>query len=438
MIALLLAGHGSHISPHTAGLVWSYVDRLRESGAADEITACFWKEPPSFRQALDMLCSETVIVVPVLAANGYFARTVIPAEMGLDGPLTLRGARRIHYTRPLGLHEGLGEVLYSRVTEAMNLHGLDAKELAVAVIGHGTRRDPRSREAARRQSRNLAATLPGVQVLDAFLDDDPSIASIYERTDKQSILAVPWFLAPGSHVSIDLPRELGLPPGATSGICHGRSVYYLGTPGTAEEVCGLILDLARACEPGVGTGVRGSVWSGFPRRGVRSLAEQVCRRRELSFGELRLTGERVRPESTGDEGESVSSPARLRRLVREGPFRPLPEARDLPGGWQVEIQTPEQLAAVVETVYPGTLADRHAMQQGEVSSESLADLATRQTGIFRNVDRLSGATVRRVTGELCDNCIRQPVWSGAIASPVEPPCRRPCNLWLSRAILEAE
>ena len=253
----------------------------------------------------------------------------------------MRDGRRIHYTPPLGLHPRLGDLLYARVRAAMQQYGLGPGELAVAVIGHGTRREPRSRGAARQQSRSLAARLPGVAVLDAFLDDEPSIASIYERTDRPAILAIPWFVAQGSHVSSDVPRELGLSPGgATGGIRHGRSVYYLGTPGTADEICNLILDLARDCEPSVGTGKTGSVWSAFPRRGARSPGQELRRQRELTFGELRLTETLVRPDSDDCDGETVSSPAQLRRLVREGPFRPLPEARGLPAGWQVEIEDP--------------------------------------------------------------------------------------------------
>ena len=123
MNALLLAGHGSHISPHTAGLVWSYVDRLRALGIADEVGASFWKEAPAFSQVLDSFCSDTVIVVPALAADGYFARTVIPAEMGLSGPLTCRGTQCIHYTQPLGLHPRLGDVLHNCVSDLMTEQG---------------------------------------------------------------------------------------------------------------------------------------------------------------------------------------------------------------------------------------------------------------------------------------------------------------------------
>ena len=31
-VALILAGHGSHISAETAGVVWRYADRLRRLG----------------------------------------------------------------------------------------------------------------------------------------------------------------------------------------------------------------------------------------------------------------------------------------------------------------------------------------------------------------------------------------------------------------------
>ena len=39
--ALVLAGHGSHLSPDTAGVVWEQVDKLRALKVADEVTAAF-------------------------------------------------------------------------------------------------------------------------------------------------------------------------------------------------------------------------------------------------------------------------------------------------------------------------------------------------------------------------------------------------------------
>ncbi|RMG79916.1 MAG: cobalamin biosynthesis protein CbiX, partial [Chloroflexi bacterium] len=52
-VALILAGHGSHIRHQTAGIVWQYVDQLRRLGVAHEVTACFWKEQPAYYEVLD-------------------------------------------------------------------------------------------------------------------------------------------------------------------------------------------------------------------------------------------------------------------------------------------------------------------------------------------------------------------------------------------------
>jgi hypothetical protein len=91
--ALVLAGHGSHISAETAGVVWRYVDRLREMGVADEVTAAFWKEMPSFHTVLDMLEAADITIVSMFTAQGYFTETVIPVEMGLSGE-TPKAARQ--------------------------------------------------------------------------------------------------------------------------------------------------------------------------------------------------------------------------------------------------------------------------------------------------------------------------------------------------------
>src|SRR5215813_8298367 len=108
--ALILAGHGSHISPSTAGIIWQRVDELRALGVADEITAAFWKEMPSFHGVIHSLNADDITIVPLFTAQGYFTRTVIPAEMGLDGAITRRDGRTLRYTRTLGEHPYLGFV----------------------------------------------------------------------------------------------------------------------------------------------------------------------------------------------------------------------------------------------------------------------------------------------------------------------------------------
>ncbi|MEY4167179.1 MAG: hypothetical protein RIR52_1003, partial [Acidobacteriota bacterium] len=134
--ALILAGHGSHISPNSAGLVWRQVDHLRSLGVADEVTAAFWKERPSFARVLETLTAESVTIVPLFTAHGFFTRSVIPAEMGLAGELTVRDGREIRYAAPLNEHPHLAEVVRDRVGSALRNYRLPTDQTAVAIIGH--------------------------------------------------------------------------------------------------------------------------------------------------------------------------------------------------------------------------------------------------------------------------------------------------------------
>src|SRR4051794_33513362 len=239
--ALVLAGHGSQLSPETAGIVWEQVDKLRKHNVADEVTAAFWKETPSFHQVINTLAADEVTVVPVFTAQGYFTQTVIPAEMGLSGRLTERDGRTIRYTPTLSEHPYLSRIVRQRVATALAQSGADASNVAVAIIGHGTRRSPESRRATLDQAdqvRDLAA-----ESLAVFLDDSPSISDIYRLTTRPVIIAVPFFLALGSHTTIDVPTELGFPSGSVFGQVNGREVHYTLPVGVGADLDQTILEL---------------------------------------------------------------------------------------------------------------------------------------------------------------------------------------------------
>ena len=206
-IALILAAHGSHISANTAGIVWSYVDRLRSLGVADEITACFWKESPAFSQVLDTIAADEVVIVPVFTARGYFTGEVIPTELGFKGNATIRNGKRIHLTPPVGEHLHLQSIVEGRLRETIEHNGLSAAETAVAIIGHGTRRNRQSRDTARSQAKRIRELNWMREVVDVYLDDEPDIPSIYRNTRAANIIALPYFLADGSHVRLDVPAR---------------------------------------------------------------------------------------------------------------------------------------------------------------------------------------------------------------------------------------
>lgn len=434
MTGLILAAHGSHISPDTAGIVWSYIDQLRQWGVADEITACFWKESPAFNQVLDTLESDEIVVVPVFTATGYFSQTVIPAEMNLTGPFTHRAGRTIHYTRTIGEHPYLNQIVRQRIADVIEQAQLDENDIAIAVIGHGTPRSKQSQDAARQQAAQLRDHFASSEIVSVYLDDEPSIPSIYQTTQSPVIIAVPFFLAPGSHVTQDVPQALGLAPNEVTATVQGRRVYYTPPIGTHDVICHIIVELARETGLMFEINQTDNQWAGFPKRGCTELAQVVSERSTLQFGQLELSATEVHHALDESAGTTIHDPSSLRKLTRENPFRPLPTACDLPGGWVVPVANVNQLDAVVETVYPGAVSDWAFNRQGRFRAETLAEVGVRQTGMFRTVTSLTAETIRYHVDSTCGNCVRHPTWYFRKTESDDIPCKSPCNVWLSRAV----
>ena len=432
--ALVLAGHGSHVSANTAAVVWSAVDRLRAWGVADEITACFWKEAPAFSHVLDTVEADDVVIVPVFAARGYFTSEVIPSETGLEGDKTIRGGRTIYLTRTLGEHPRLQKVVEGQLRAALQRYGLQPNETAAAIIGHGTRRNRQSRDTARHQAERIGKLNWLCETVDAYLDDEPDIPSVFQRTSARNIIALPYFVADGSHVRYDIPRALGISKLDSVNRVEGRSVYYCEPVGADESICQSIVELARETGLPFARQENAENWSGFPRAGRRALLKALESETILEFGQVKVGGGSAWHSANGTDSERISTPVALRAYIRAEPFRPLATSADLPAGWQVDLVAPEDAHAVLETVYPGLIADWAAHKSGALETESLEEIGRRQSGMFKDIHHLPHNVIKAALEKTCDNCIRQPTWwrkSGSADSGL--PCRSACNLWLSTA-----
>src|SRR4051794_14098374 len=102
--ALVIAGHGSHLTAQTAAPAWQHADAIRALGLFDEVTCAFWKEAPSLRRVLDTLTADDITIVPLFTSQGYFSQKVLPTEFDFDGPITVRNGRTIRYTDTVGQH----------------------------------------------------------------------------------------------------------------------------------------------------------------------------------------------------------------------------------------------------------------------------------------------------------------------------------------------
>jgi sirohydrochlorin cobaltochelatase len=137
MRALVIVGHGSHLNGDSGLPVYEHAERIRVTGEFDEVVECFWKEEPSMRHVLDTVESEEVYIVPAFISEGYFTQQVVPRELGLAGPITRKGEKRVHYAGPLGTFEGMPDVILERVDDLMRGKETPGRT-ALVLLGHGT------------------------------------------------------------------------------------------------------------------------------------------------------------------------------------------------------------------------------------------------------------------------------------------------------------
>ncbi len=254
--ALIIVGHGSTVNPDSSAPTWAHADTIRRRGIFREVRAAFWKEEPSLRQVLYTVESEEIYVVPNFISEGYFTQKVIPRELGLDGPLTVRGGRTIKYCEPVGNHARMTEVLLHRAAEVAP--GVAPGQASLVIVGHGTALNDNSAVAVKRQVRRIRELGLYAEVLSAYMEEPPLVADWLHLTTQPNVVVVPFFVADGLHSFQDIPVLLGIESEAGEAFSkrevfrrnphrlQGRELYYANAIGTEPLFADVILDQAAA------------------------------------------------------------------------------------------------------------------------------------------------------------------------------------------------
>lgn len=245
MKALVIVGHGSHLNGDSSLPVYEHAARIRALGEFDEVVECFWKEEPSMRHVLDTVESEEVFVVPAFISQGYFTEQVIPRELGLDGPLTEKDGKIIHYAGPLGTFEGMPDVILERTADLMEGRETEGRT-ALVLLGHGTDLNKNSSgviylNADRIRDRGIYDL---VEV--GFLDQEPEISGVVNSVEAENVIVIPVFIAEGWHTRETIPEDLELDGEVT--VREDRKVFYGAPVGTHPSMARLISDRAREAE----------------------------------------------------------------------------------------------------------------------------------------------------------------------------------------------
>lgn len=138
---------------------------------------------------------------------------------------------------------------------------------------------------------------------------------------------------------------------------------------------------------------------------------------------------------------AVSDLRALAQSTAAGAFRPLKAAPNLRQGWRAEAATAGELEAALHQLYPGALADWHAVATGRVQPTHYREYTSRQTGMYRITAMLDEAQAAEVIGVCCAKqfCLKRRLWTSEGLAPdaVEGksiiPCLEPCAVWLEFA-----
>lgn len=250
MRALVLIGHGSHLSGDSSEPVYRHAAAIRRLGLFDEVRECFWKEEPSLREIVDLLESEEVYLVPIFISEGYFTGEVIPRELGLCGPapsVTVRAGRTLHYCAPVGTHPWMTGMILRRAEETAGLSDEAASRAGLVIIGHGTERSSTSSEVIYRVTEEARRAGIFGRVEAGFLDQAPEVGAVLGSLPEREVVLVPFFVAEGWHTQETIPDDLGIHRPAVAAMTErdGRRIWYTAPVGTFPEVAEIALQRAR-------------------------------------------------------------------------------------------------------------------------------------------------------------------------------------------------
>ena len=389
-------------------------------------------------EVFETVDSPEIYVVPNFISEGYFCQQVLPRELRLTGPTTLRDGRVVHYCDPVGIHPNMTRLLMQRADEVAP--GVPRAETSLIIVGHGTNLNENSAKAIQDQVKLIREGDYGfAAVLDAYMEEAPFVADWHTLTSTPNVIVVPFFIADGLHSFQDIPVLLGIESevGAAASelevfrhnpiSLHGRSLYYSSAIGTEPHLADVILDQVMDFDRKHGAtaevlATKGETinqsllrWLGEGRRSIGQVAIE-----SLTEGGYRLR----HVSDVGQEGmKAWSSVDEVREIVRAddaGKFRPLKSAPTLKRGWVLDLRTVEELRAALDIFYPAALGMFQKQEMSTLLPVSLREMLGRQTGMYRFARTIKDEAAMEMIATQCDSqtkCARRILWG---LSPEQP------------------
>lgn len=209
----------------------THAQTIRAGGAFAAVEACCLEGRPSLADALARV-DAPVYLVPLLMAEGFTARTLLPRRIAEAG-----ARERVVLCRAVGANPGLAALIEREAVAGCEARGWSPAQTALVVIGHGTPRDEASGATLIEQAGRIATGGAFAEVLPAFLEQAPRASEVLARLAGRRAMAVGFFADRGAHSE-----------GEVAGLVAraGPARAYAGAVGVAPAIADLIVAQARA------------------------------------------------------------------------------------------------------------------------------------------------------------------------------------------------
>ncbi|WP_133793943.1 DR2241 family protein [Prosthecobacter fusiformis] len=442
--ALIIVGHGSTLNPDSSAPTHRHADEIRQRGLFREVACCFWKEEPSMREVYESVDSQVIYIVPNFISEGYFCQQVLPRELRLDGPITQRDGRTIHYCDPVGIHPNMTRLLLQRADEVAP--GVPRRDTSLIIVGHGTNLNDNSTKAIQDQVRLIREGGYGfAEVIDTYMEEAPLVSDWHTLTTAANVVVVPFFIADGLHSFQDIPVLLGMesePGKALSQMevfrqnpipMHGRNLYYSSAIGTEALMADVILDQVHDFDAKHHTAPQAP--APIPGDQLRQALTSWLGEDRHIIGQVHITSEsggfHLRHLEDADIPAAqltlYTQPADAREIARndaQGEFRPIKTAPTLIRGWLLKLPDLSSLQLALEFLYPAAIGMALAQEKGNLQPVPLRHLLGRQTGMYRFANGITDTQSGEIIASFCKtetNCLRRIVWPLDDSQPLPGP-----------------
>lgn len=134
----------------------------------------------------------------------------------------------------------------------------------------------------------------------------------------------------------------------------------------------------------------------------------------------------------------ITEARQLAMFTADGRFRPLRSSPNLARGWVLLCSNTDELWRALQEIYPGSVADWFAVQNGPPPVTNYREFTDRQTGMYRITQLLTDLQAANVTRAACHPrfCLKQRLWTVAgletdsATSKSAIPCLEPCAVLL--------